>query len=191
MTVVKEGGFYMKVLDSPCMNDAVTQALLDSLRTRICRVFPAQIRACVDALTDDQIWWRPNETSNSIGNLVVHLSGSLNHYLNRQIGGIAYERDRPAEFAERRPIPKAELLATFNDMVAKAEQTFAGITLQRLEEPSPEQKMQDYVVQDLLNVASHMSTHTGQIAWITKMLQEGSLDELWMRTHKHEGAWKR
>ena len=179
----------MKCYIAP-MNDAVLNAVLDSLHTRICRVFPAQIRACVEALTDEQIWWRPNESSNSIGNLVLHLSGSLNHYLNRQVGGMAYERDRAAEFAERRHVPKNELLAIFDDMVAKAEQTFAGITLARLEEASLEQRMQDYVVQDLLNIAIHVSTHAGQIAWITKMLQEGSLDELWMHTHRDEGAWK-
>jgi hypothetical protein len=172
------------------MNEAVSQAVLDSLHTRICRVFPAQIRACLEALSDEQIWWRPNEKSNSVGNLVIHLSGSLNHYLNRQVGGIPYERDRAAEFAERRHIPKVELLAIFDDMVAKAEQTFAGITLARLEEPSPEQRMQDYIVQDLLNIAIHVSTHAGQIAWITKMLQEGSLDDLWINTHRSEGAWK-
>lgn len=172
------------------MNDQVTQAVLDSLRVRICRVFPSQIRSSVEALTDEQIWWRPNEKSNSIGNLVIHLSGSLNHYLNRQVGGIPYDRDRAAEFAERRHIPKAELLSIFNDMVAKAEQTFAGITPARLNEPSLEQRMQDYVIQDLLNIAVHFSTHAGQIVWITKMLQEGALDEVWMRSHKHEGAWK-
>ena len=172
------------------MNDTVSQAVLESLRTRICRVFPAQIRACVEALTDDQIWWRPNEKSNSVGNLVVHLAGSLNHYLNRQVGGIPYDRDRAAEFAERRHIPKEELLAIFNDMVTKAEQTFAGLTLERLNDPSPEPKMQDYVIQDLLNIADHVSTHAGQIVWITKMLQEGAIDEVWIRTHRSEGAWK-
>jgi len=172
------------------MNEAVSAAVLDSIRTRIFRVFPAQIRACVEALSDEQIWWRPNEKSNSIGNLVVHLAGSLNHYLNRQVGGIPYDRDRDAEFAERRHIPKAELLAIFDDMVTKAEQTFAGLTLERLNDPSPEPKMQDYVAQDLLNVVVHVSTHAGQILWITKMLQEGALDEVWIRTHRSEGAWK-
>src|SRR6059058_6408078 len=98
--------------------------LLDSLRTRITRIFPAQIRAAVEMLSDEQIWWRPNESSNSVGNLVLHLTGSLNHYLNRQIGGFEYHRDRAAEFAERRHIPKDELLAAFDEMVSKGEQTF-------------------------------------------------------------------
>jgi uncharacterized damage-inducible protein DinB len=166
------------------------QVTLDALKARICRVFPAQIRAAVEALDDDQLWWRPNETSNSIGNLVLHLAGSLNHYLNRGIGGIDYTRDRTAEFAERRRIPRAELMATFDAMVANAEKTFGGLTPERLSDPSPEPKMYTLVVEDLLGVATHVANHTGQIVWIAKMMKDGALDEVWMRTHKRLGGWK-
>ena len=162
---------------------------LAALRTRITGVFPEQVRAAVANLTDEQLWWRPNESSNSIGNLVLHLAGSLNLYLNRNIGGIAYERDRAAEFAERRPIPKAEVMATFDDMVARAERTFAALTTARLGDPSPEPTMHTIVFEDLINVLAHFSTHAGQILWIAKMLQEGSFREVWMKTHRKEGAW--
>jgi uncharacterized damage-inducible protein DinB len=168
----------------------IAAAALEAMKVRICRVFPAQIRAAVEALDDDQIWWRPNEGSNSIGNLVLHLAGSLNHYLNRNLGGFAYERDRAGEFAERRPIPRAELMATFDDMVAKAEQTFEKVTPERLGQPSTEPKMYDLVVEEIIGVATHVATHTGQILWIAKMLKEGALDEVWMRTHKRLGGWK-
>ncbi len=163
---------------------------LEALKARICRVFPAQIRAAVEPLDDEQIWWRPNETSNSIGNLVLHLSGSLNHYLNRALGGLDYTRDRSAEFAERRHIPKAELMAVFDEMVANAEKTFERITPASLTDPSPEQKMYTIVAEDLVGVATHVSTHTGQIVWIAKMMKDGVLDEVWMRTHKRLGGWK-
>jgi len=164
--------------------------VLDSLRARVTKVFPAQVRECLAALDDEQIWWRPNETSNSIGNLVIHLSGSLNHYLNRGIGGFEYDRDRAAEFAERRHIPKDELQAIFDDMVSKAEQTFDALTIERLGDPSPEPKMYTLVVEDLLSVMSHLANHTGQILWITKMLKDGALSEVWMKTHKRLGGWK-
>jgi len=163
---------------------------LTALRTRITRVFPAQIRTAVANLSDEQIWWRPNESSNSIGNLIVHLAGSLNYYLNRNIGGIAFERDRPAEFAERHVIPRDELLATFNDMVARAERTFAGLTVERLGEPSPEPAMHEAVIEDLLNIAVHLATHAGQIVWIAKMQSEGAFREVWIKSHRKEGAWK-
>ena len=162
---------------------------LDALRARICRIFPAQIRSATEALDDDQIWWRPNEKSNSIGNLILHLTGSLTYYLNRNFGGVDYARDRPAEFAERRKIPRAELMAAFDRMVAGAEKTFEGITVERLSEESTEPTMYRLVIEDLISIVSHVATHTGQIVWIAKMLKEGALDEVWMRTHKRLGGW--
>lgn len=92
------------------MADLASRTLI-FLRSRITGVFPAQIREALSVLDQSQIWWRPNESSNSIGNLVLHLNGSLDLYLNHNMGGIAFERKRAAEFAERRELPKAELLA--------------------------------------------------------------------------------
>jgi uncharacterized damage-inducible protein DinB len=169
----------------------VNDILLDALRTRITGVFPAQVRGAVEPLTDEQIWWRPNEQSNSIGNLVLHLTGSLNHFLCRNLGGIDYSRDRTAEFAERRTIPKAELLALFDDMVARAERTFDSLTPERLIEPSPEPTMHSFVVQDLVNVLGHLANHAGQIVWIAKMLSGDAIHEIWMHTHRDLGAWKK
>lgn len=166
------------------------ETALAAFRSRICRVFPAQIRAAIAPLTDEQIWWRPNQTSNSIGNILLHLTGSLNHYLNRNLGGIDYKRDRAAEFSERRPLPKEELLTLFDQMVAQAERTLESLTVDRLGEPSPEPAMHALIVEDLINIAGHLANHTGQIVWIAKMLDAGAVDEVWIRTHRHEGAWK-
>jgi uncharacterized damage-inducible protein DinB len=163
---------------------------LASLRARITAVFPAQVREAVSKLSDEQLWWRPNESSNSVGNLVLHLSGSLNHYLNRNLGGIEFDRNREQEFAERRSIPRAELRAVFDGMVANAGKTFDGLTVERLGDASPEPRQSEIVVQDLINIAVHFSTHTGQILWITKMLSGASMDDLWMRAHREGGGWR-
>jgi len=172
------------------VNDETLTAALDALRVRIIGVMPAEVRDCLALLDDEQIWWRPNEQSNSIGNIVLHISGSLNHYLNRNIGGIEYDRDRAAEFAERRNIPKAELLAVFDDMVAKAERTLAALTPERLRDASPEPKMHKSVMEDIINVAVHFSNHAGQIVWITKMLRGDAVHEVWVRAHK-ANVWRR
>jgi hypothetical protein len=168
------------------MNDIIHAAL----RSRITKVFPAQVRAALEPLTDEQVWWRPNEESNSIGNLVLHLAGSLNYYLNRNIGGIGYDRDRAAEFAERRNIPKGELLAVFDGMVARAERTFDTFTPDRFGEPSPEPKLYTLAIEDVINVLAHLANHAGQIVWIAKMLRGGAIDEVWIHTHRELGAWK-
>jgi uncharacterized damage-inducible protein DinB len=169
----------------------LASSTLSALRARITKVLPAQIRACVEKLSEEKMWWRPNEKSNSVANLVLHLSGSLNLYLNKNMGGIPYERDRPAEFAARGPMPKKEVMAVFEDMISKAEQTFAKIRPEQLAGPSTEPDKFDALAEDLISICTHVSTHTGQILWITKMLEEGSLDEAWMRAHKHHGGWKK
>ena len=164
---------------------------LDAIRVRLTRVLPAQVRTAVEKLDEEQIWWRPNEKSNSVGNLVLHLAGSLNLYLNNYIGGIEYHRDRDSEFAARGPMPKAELLRIFNDMVAKAEQSFAKVKPDRLTDPSTDPERNMFLIDDLIGILTHVANHTGQILWITKMLREGALDEVWMRTHKREGGWRK
>jgi len=163
---------------------------LEALRVRITRILPGQIRAAVEPLTDQEIWWRPNEKSNSIGNLILHVSGSLNHYLNRNIGGIPFERDRDAEFAARGAVPKAELMAIFDDMVARSDRTLSALAPSRLTDPSTDPERLTWLVEDLISIVTHLSTHTGQILWIAKSLREGELNEVWMRTHKRLGGWK-
>src|SRR5438309_4906749 len=92
---------------------------LEAIRVRVTQILPAQVRTAVEKLSEEQMWWRPNEKSNSVGNLVLHLSGSLNLYLNNNIGGFPYARDPDGEFAARGAMPKLEVMAIFDDMVAK------------------------------------------------------------------------
>jgi uncharacterized damage-inducible protein DinB len=157
---------------------------LEALRSRITRILPSQIRACVEELTEEQLWWRPNEKANSVGNLVLHLSGSMRHYLSRGVGGIDYQRDRPAEFAERGPLPKGQLLATFNETISQATETLESFDTTRFLDTTEEPKYVPTIFDLIFNIAIHMATHAGQVVYITKMLKEGSVDELWIRAHK-------
>ena len=157
---------------------------LRALSERITRILPSQIRTCVEELNEDQLWWRPNEQSNSVGNLVLHLSGSMRHYLSRGVGGIQYKRDRPAEFAERGPIPKGQLLSIFDETISQAEQVFSSLDSSRLLDPTDEPDYVPTVFDTVFNISIHLATHTGQIVYITKLLKEGSVDELWIRAHK-------
>lgn len=157
---------------------------LAALRSRITGILPSQIRACIEELTEEQLWWRPNEQTNSVGNLVLHVSGSMRHYLSRGVGGLEYHRDRPAEFAERGPVPKAQLLATFDETISQAAGILDSFDTSRFLEPTDEPNYVPTVFDVIFNIAIHLATHTGQIVYITKMLKEGSVDELWIRAHK-------
>src|SRR5262245_44815499 len=104
----------------------VSRFALAALRLRITKVFPDQIRLCLEDLDEQQLWWRPNSESNSIANLVLHLRGSVLHFLYRGVGGMEYQRDRPTEFSTR-AASKEELLSLFDDMVEKATLTFSKL----------------------------------------------------------------
>jgi uncharacterized damage-inducible protein DinB len=160
------------------------QVALAVFRRRITNVLPAQVKSCIEGLTEEQLWWRPNDESNSIGNLVLHMSGSTRHYLSRGIGQMQYERDRPAEFSERGPVPKEELLAVFNETVAQAISVLDSFETSRFTDASDEPNYYGTVFEQIFGIAMHMATHTGQIVYATKLLKEGSLDELWIRAHK-------
>jgi hypothetical protein len=165
-------------------NENFDDLVMESLKSRITKILPTQIRACLDELNEEQIWWRPNETSNSIGNLVIHLSGSLSHYIVRGIGGIEYQRNRLAEFSERRQLPKEELLALFNGMMSQVTQALDAFDTSRFFEPTDEPNYNATKFNTIFNVAIHLATHTGQIVFITKMLKEGAIYEIWIKAHK-------
>ena len=78
------------------------------------------IHGLVDPLSDEQIWTRPYHYGNSIGNLILHLTGNLNNYFGAEMGGTGYVRNRPLEFAETSRIPKDELLKRFDEAIAVA-----------------------------------------------------------------------
>lgn len=162
----------------------LSKTALDALRSRITRILPAQIRACVEQLSEDQLWWRPNEQANSVGNLVLHVSGSLRHYLSNRVGGMQYIRNRPAEFAERGPVPKQQLLATFDETIRQAAQVLDSFDANRFLDTTDEPDYVPTVFDLIFNISIHLATHAGQIVYVTKALKEGSLDELWIRTHK-------
>ncbi len=101
------------------MRDSLAATVGDELAEELTKALGC-IRHCLDQLNDDQVWWRPSEAMNSIGNLLLHLTGNVRQWVVSGLGAAADARNRPAEFAERERIPKAELLAQVEATVAEA-----------------------------------------------------------------------
>jgi hypothetical protein len=74
---------------------------LEFSRRKLLEQYWPRLRQCVEQLTDEQLWWRPNEASNSIGNLVLHLNGNVQQWLVGSFGKKEDTRNRPAEFQAR------------------------------------------------------------------------------------------
>jgi uncharacterized damage-inducible protein DinB len=162
------------------MND-LGELLIDETRRRL-QGFVAQARTCLEVLSDDEIWARPGEQSNSIGNLVIHVCGSTRHFLGRGVGGSDYQRNRAAEFTERGPIPRADLLRLLDDVASEIEQALNGVTPARLLESNDRTGKTFSIAQLLLRVSHHWATHAGQIVFEVKARKPGAFEELWMKT---------
>src|SRR5688572_33448558 len=91
------------------MERTLDATLLHLTRTRLLRDYPAQIDACLEMLDDAQIWWRPNEQANAVGNLMLHLAGSNRYYLEQVIAGRDIARNRDEEFTARGGSSKAQV----------------------------------------------------------------------------------
>ena len=74
-------------------------------------VYLPRIISCLERLSPEQIWWRPNEASNSVGNLVLHLTGNVRQWIISGLGGAADIRQRDLEFSERGPLPRRVLVS--------------------------------------------------------------------------------
>jgi len=130
-----------------------------------------KIDHCLSLLSDEQVWWRPNEACNSVGNLLLHLRGNLAQWV---LGGIAdrpVERRRSLEFAARGTATKTALMGGLSEVVAR---TRGVIREMQPADFARAIRVQGYDTDGLgivFHVVEHMSYHTGQIVALTKQLQ--------------------
>ena len=167
------------------MTRTIESTFVESARTRLCVHLTGQIRTCLSALKVEQIWWRPNESSNAIGNLVLHCVGSTRFYIGHVVGNRDFVRDRPAEFAERRELPAAELQARLDMAVGEADAVLAQVTPGSLLEMT-ERTQKPMTLLEVINLQlAHYALHAGQIAYATKLLDAEAIHEIWRTTPGH------
>ena len=154
---------------------------LEMARQRLVVHLTKQITACLDTLNDQMIWWRANEKSNAIGNLVLHCAGSTRHHIGYVVGGTDFIRNRDAEFAERSEIPKSDLLARLTFAVNEADEVLKQFNPENLlkipnrgTRPTSYMEIIDYQL-------IHYAAHTGQIVFATKMLKADAIDDIWRK----------
>ena len=136
------------------------------------RTIQSKIHQLTEPLSTAQIWTKPYAYGNSIGNLILHLTGNLNYYIGAQIGGSGYVRNRPLEFTDAGK-PKDQLLAAFDRAIETVVATIAQQSDSDWSAPytatSTENKNRFTMV---LNCLSHADHHVGQIIYLQRELLE-------------------
>jgi uncharacterized damage-inducible protein DinB len=159
------------------------RAILDYAREKLA-VNLGQIVRCTRLLNNEQLWSRTNAHTNSVGNLLLHLAGNVRQWIVGGMGGREIQRNRPAEFAQRGPLPAAQVLPPLEETVRSAIEILAGFDADRLGEPRTIQGYQTSVAVAVMHVVEHFSFHTGQIVHITKALRDVDLSLYDEQGHK-------
>jgi uncharacterized damage-inducible protein DinB len=142
---------------------------VDASRVFLRQDFLPKLLHCLNAMTDEQIWWRPNEQSNSVGNLVLHLCGNLKQWIVASLGGQKFHRERDAEFATRATVSRAELIAAIERAVAEVDSVLLDFPLSQLLVQYSVQLYPVSALQAVYHVVEHFSYHLGQILYIYKL----------------------
>ena len=157
------------------MSEDTAQLFLETARLSLLEEHWPRLRACVTSLSEGQLWWRPNESSNSIGNLLLHLDGNLRQWIIATFNRVEANRNRPHEFGERGPVPAAGLIARLASTVEEVGALLVRLTPADL---SSSFQIQGYRVSGLHAIyhsIEHFAMHYGQVAYITKLLQNRDL----------------
>lgn len=128
-----------------------------------------KIQHCVEQLTERHIWWRPEPSMNSIGNLLLHLAGNL-----RQWGVVPFtlatdRRDRESEFVANQNVPADELLTQLNSVVDEAKEQWKHLSAIQLLRQVDIQGFDVSYLYAIIHTSSHFVGHTHQIIQLTRL----------------------
>lgn len=153
----------------------LAEVFLEFSRQKLINQYWPRLRTCVQSLSEDQVWWRPNEASNSVGNLLLHLNGNVAQWLVASFNGWDDQRNRPAEFSVRDGITASVLLERLSSTMDEAARVLQRLTIEELLAPY---EIQGYHVRGLdavYQVVEHFGLHYGQILYVTKLLSATDL----------------
>jgi uncharacterized damage-inducible protein DinB len=164
------------ILEPPPTPVTAATAFLRHARFRLRDDYLVKITIALMELTDEQIWWRPNASSNSIGNLILHLCGNARQWIVAGVGGALDLRERASEFANDIRISRAALLALLEQTLADVDLELAGLEQallavngdEPLQRPCRPQGFPQTVLDAVFHVVEHFSYHTGQIILLAK-----------------------
>lgn len=148
-----------------------------------------KIRRAVEVLGPEAIWWRPNEGSNSIGNLILHLAGNVRQWVVAGIGEAPDLRERQAEFDRREGLTSGELLEILTLTLEEVDQVLGELAPEDLDEERVIQGLPNTVLGALYHVVEHFSMHTGQIIYISKLQTGRDMEFYRVRGGEVETNW--
>ena len=129
----------------------------------------AHIGKCFAQIAGQDVWWQPNASSNSIGTIILHLCGNIGQYVIASLGRQPDQRKRDLEFSTKNSHNKEELLKMISDIIDQASTIVQGADEEELLRVRQVQGFSFSGLGVVLHAVEHLSYHTGQIAYLTKL----------------------
>ncbi|TCI94844.1 DinB family protein [Tenacibaculum sp. M341] len=133
------------------------------------------IKISFQKLEEEDIWKKINDSSNSIGNLIIHLCGNITQYAIASLGKTEDQRNRDYEFEVTSGFTKEELLSKLEITVEKAKSIILSTSEEEYMRKRSVQGFEFSGIGIAIHVTEHYSYHTGQIAFWTKQIKNKSL----------------
>lgn len=133
------------------------------------------IKKSLAEISEEELWEKPNESLNSIANLILHLCGNIRQYIISSLGETEDMRNRDLEFSTGHSVSRSQMLAELEDTVDSAKRVIFDASLDRLLKIRSVQGFSLSGVGVIIHVVEHYSYHTGQIAFWVKQLKNKDL----------------
>ena len=143
------------------------EAVFVDFSCRKLRQMAGRVTTCLDVLTEEQLWQRPNPHSNAVGNLVLHLAGNVRQWVIAGVGGATDARERAAEFAAESGT-RDELKRRLTETIDQACAILQSLPAERLSDQVEIQGFRLTILEGIYHVVEHFSGHTGQIILLAK-----------------------
>jgi len=153
----------------------LSAAFIEQSRHYLATEYRIKVRSAVESLPSEMLWWRANEESNSVGNLLLHLAGNVRQWIVSGVGGAPDKRHRADEFSARAGADAATLLAALEAVLDEADAVLAALTPADLASSRTIQGREISVFEAVYHVVEHFSGHVGQIVLIAKLHSPGAI----------------
>ena len=150
----------------------LTTTFIAEIKRRLFEESMVRLKKCLAELTEAQIWYRPNKSSNSVGNLVLHLHGNVRQWVVAGLGKNKDVRERQLEFDEQGPVSTKKMLGDMDQLMVEVNAILDNTTSADLLEIRNVQGFQESGLSILVHITEHFSYHVGQMTYIVKMLKD-------------------
>src|SRR5512135_3610680 len=155
------------MMETPPTGSQLAPVVADEF-IRYFRHLAGRVERAVHSIPREKLWDKPFLFGNSVGHLVLHLTGNLNHYIGAIIAGTGYVRDRAHEFTDPAEYPAEQVLERFHAAIELVIRTIQSLDAEGLMAPVADQPPIETRFGLLLVCAAHLNNHIGQMSYLVQ-----------------------